>query len=159
MQADNRLGISSRLVRQPAMVVLVLGSIAALIFGGRLDSTGVQNSAAVSDSGADSVVGRLEAYAASASARYPQSHAPAVSAAGEAGLPDVSTMAARLEARLAREPGNADGWRLLGLSRAHLGDAMGAADAYSRALELRPGDAELLAALDEARRATGAAAD
>jgi cytochrome c-type biogenesis protein CcmH/NrfG len=159
MQSDSRLGISSRLVRQPAMVVLVLGSIAALMVGGLLDLTGVQKSVAASDSGVDPVVEGLKAYAASAAARYPQSHAPAVPDAVEAGLPDVATMTARLEARLAKEPGNADGWRLLGLSRAHLGDATGAADAYSRALELMPGDAELIAALHEARRAKGAAAD
>lgn len=154
----SRLGVASRIVRQPAMLILVLGSIAAVIVGGNFSSSTERKPALAAGAMADPAIARLEAYAASVPGRFPQSHAPAASTEGAEGLPDVATMAARLEARLAKEPGDAEGWRLLGLSRAHLGNGTGAADAYARALELKPGDAELAAALEEARRATSAPA-
>lgn len=153
----DRLGVSSRLVRQPAALILVLGSIAAVVGGGNFNSSAERKPAIAASIGSDTdpAIARLEAYAASKEGPFPPSHAPAAHDDAAASLPDVATMAARLEARLAKEPGNAEGWRLLGLSRAHLGNGPGAVEAYARALELMPGDAELTAELEEAKRATG----
>lgn len=89
---------------------------------------------------------RLEAYANGLPDRYPQSRPPA-SPEVDAQLPDVATMMARLEARLATNGEDADGWRLLGISRQYLGDTRGAAEALKHALSLRPGDSELIAAI------------
>ena len=157
MKSGRRFGISSRLVRQPATLILILGSAAALAVGGSCGTTSAPRSMSAGDTASDSAIAQLAAYAASHTIPFPQSRAPAAATEAEPGLPDVATRTARLEARLAREPGDGDGWRLLGLSRAHLGDASGAAAAYARALELRPGDAELVAALENARRTTSPA--
>lgn len=154
MKSGRRFGFSSRLVRQPATLILILGSATALAVGGNFGTTFEPRSNTAADTASDSAIAQLATYAASHATFFPQSRAPAGATEFEPGLPDVATMTARLEARLAREPGDGDGWRLLGLSRAHLGDTSGAAAAYARALELKPGDAELVAALENARRAT-----
>lgn len=155
MRLQDRLGVSSRLMRQPATLILMLGSITAVVVGGNYNSSAEQKQGIAAGTEADPAIARLKAYAASKEDRFPQSHAPAVPDAAASDLPDVATMAARLEARLSKEPGDAEGWRLLGLSRAHLGNGPGAVEAYARALELNPGDTELTAALEEAKRATG----
>lgn len=152
------LGASSRLGRQPTTMVLVLGSLATVLLGGFFNSFAEPSPAPASAHGADPAIARLEAYVATKLNRFPQSHAPPSYAQDAPALPDVATMAARLEARLAKEPDDAEGWRLLGLSRAHLGNGAGAAEAYARALELRPGDAELAAALEETHREAAALA-
>ena len=70
--------------------------------------------------------------------------------------PEVQQLVRQLEARLAAEPGDAEGWRMLGWSRFELGDFRGSADAYARAVELQPGNALYLSALGEAQvMATG----
>src|SRR3546814_9468536 len=48
---------------------------------------------------------------------------------------DVGTMIAGLEARLAQDPNNAEGWRMLGWSYFETGDLMRSASAYRRAAE------------------------
>ncbi|HEX2526399.1 MAG TPA: c-type cytochrome biogenesis protein CcmI [Geminicoccus sp.] len=58
----------------------------------------------------------------------------------EGGQPDIARMVASLEERLAREPGDLDGWLLLGRSRAVLGQVDGSIEAYRRARELAPED-------------------
>ncbi len=67
-----------------------------------------------------------------------------------AALPDVATMIARLAARLEREPGDVEGWRMLGWSYVNTRRYAEAAAAYARALDLRPESAEFKTARDEA---------
>jgi cytochrome c-type biogenesis protein CcmH len=69
---------------------------------------------------------------------------------------EVQQLVRQLEARLAAEPGDSEGWRMLGWSRFELGDYRGAAEAYGRAVELQPRNALYLSALGEAQvMATG----
>ena len=63
---------------------------------------------------------------------------------------DVQTMIAGLEARLAQDPDNAEGWRMLGWSYFETGDLMRAASAYRRAAEIEPDNAENWSSLGEA---------
>jgi cytochrome c-type biogenesis protein CcmH len=51
-------------------------------------------------------------------------------------------MTRRLAARLARNPRDTDGWRTLGWSYLNIGRFTEAADAYAKAIELDPGNAE-----------------
>jgi cytochrome c-type biogenesis protein CcmH len=53
---------------------------------------------------------------------------------------DIAQMVSSLEERLAREPGDLNGWLLLGRSRAVLGQMDRAVEAYRRARELAPDD-------------------
>jgi len=76
-------------------------------------------------------------------------------AAGPGGAPaanaEVLEAVRRLEARLAADPDDAEGWRMLGWSRFELGDWRGSAEAYGRAVELAPDNALYLSALGEAQ--------
>ena len=63
-------------------------------------------------------------------------------AAGQA-MPDVGTMMARLEQRLAENPDDLPGWVMLARSRAALGDFNAAASAYDRAIALAVDQADL----------------
>lgn len=69
--------------------------------------------------------------------------------AGGGQTPDVAAMVARLEARLAENPDDVEGWMMLGRSKAVLGDAPAAAGAYRRARQLAPDDPRSLAPLGE----------
>lgn len=68
----------------------------------------------------------------------PQSSAMRQVAATNSGnsLPTVDVMLKRLEGRLEREPGDADGWHLLGRSYEYLGQEEKAREAFVRAAEL-----------------------
>ncbi len=57
----------------------------------------------------------------------------------------IEAMVEKLAEKLRREPGNADGWILLGRSYNLFGRFREAADAYAKAAKLRPTDAQLLA--------------
>ncbi|HEX5612553.1 MAG TPA: c-type cytochrome biogenesis protein CcmI [Burkholderiales bacterium] len=57
----------------------------------------------------------------------------------------VEAMVQKLAERLKAEPGNVEGWMLLGRSYAAFGRFKEAADAYAQAAKLQPGDAQLLA--------------
>ncbi len=75
------------------------------------------------------------------------------------GLADVDTMIARLAARLEVDGRDVEGWRTLGWSYFATENFSAAAEAYHRALELRPDDGDLKAAAAEARaRAEGESA-
>ena len=63
---------------------------------------------------------------------------------------DVESMIASLEARLAKEPDNAEGWRMLGWSYFETRDLARAAAAYRRAAQVEPGNAENWSSLGEA---------
>lgn len=58
---------------------------------------------------------------------------------------------AQLQAQLQRDPGNAEGWRLLGAAMARSGRTSEARDAFERAIALQPDDADLLVEAAEAR--------
>jgi cytochrome c-type biogenesis protein CcmH len=58
------------------------------------------------------------------------------------GLPTVEEMTRRLAERLARNPGDIEGWRTLGWSYLNLGRFDEAANAYAKAIERDPGNAE-----------------
>jgi cytochrome c-type biogenesis protein CcmH len=77
-----------------------------------------------------------------------QSDAP-VTAAGEE-QPDVSVMISRLEAKLKKDPNDAEGWRMLGWSLYGTEKYAEAAQAYRRASQLAPNVAENWSALGEA---------
>jgi cytochrome c-type biogenesis protein CcmH len=57
----------------------------------------------------------------------------------------VEEMVERLAAKMREDPGNADGWKMLGRSYAVLGRFVDAVDAYAKAALLAPKDAQLLA--------------
>lgn len=63
---------------------------------------------------------------------------------------EVGAMIAQLEAQMQREPGNAEGWRMLGWSYLQTGRNAEAAQAYGRAVQLDPGNADYLSAQGEA---------
>jgi cytochrome c-type biogenesis protein CcmH len=67
------------------------------------------------------------------------------------GVASVDEMVAKLEGRLADDPEDIEGWRMLGWSRFRTGDVNGARDAYQRAVDLAPNDANTLSALGEAQ--------
>jgi len=71
-------------------------------------------------------------------------------AAGADTLPDVETMVARLEQRLAENPDDLRGWLVLGRSSFVLGRFERAVEAYDRALELGGDEAALQSAKGEA---------
>lgn len=81
---------------------------------------------------------------------------PAAVAAVAPGLPgdhpngDVTSMIGQLEASLQQQPGNPEGWRMLGWSYLQTGRNADAAAAYGRAAALQPGNAEYLSAQGEA---------
>ena len=63
---------------------------------------------------------------------------------GAAQAPDIGQMVASLAERLQREPGDIDGWVMLGRSYMTLGNYQGAATAYENALALDPRNPEAL---------------
>jgi cytochrome c-type biogenesis protein CcmH len=63
---------------------------------------------------------------------------------------DVNSMIASLEGKLKQNPNDANGWRLLGWSQFETGDLMKAAQAYRRAAQIEPNNAENWSSLGEA---------
>lgn len=63
---------------------------------------------------------------------------------------EVGAMIAQLEAQMQQQPGNAEGWRMLGWSYLQTGRNAEAAQAYGRAVEIDPGNADYLSAQGEA---------
>ena len=63
---------------------------------------------------------------------------------------EVQEMVANLEARLAAEPDNLQGWLMLGRSKLALNNAGEAIDAYRRALDLAPDELEAITGLADA---------
>jgi cytochrome c-type biogenesis protein CcmH len=72
-----------------------------------------------------------------------------------AGQPDVRQMVAGLEARLAREPDDLEGWLMLARSRGALGNMPAAIEAYRRAQGLAADDPRVVGGLGEALMAAG----
>jgi len=62
----------------------------------------------------------------------------------------IEQSVAELEARLRRDPDNPADWRMLGWSYFETGDLMRAAEAYRRAAQVEPGNAENWSSLGEA---------
>ena len=65
-------------------------------------------------------------------------------------LDSVDVMTQRLADRLAKQPDDDEGWRMLGWSYFHMGDYDKSAKAYSRAVALVPDNADYLSAYGEA---------
>jgi cytochrome c-type biogenesis protein CcmH len=65
-------------------------------------------------------------------------------------LPPVDEMIRRLAARLLQNPKDVQGWRTLGWSYLNLGRFSEASEAYTKAIELSPGDTEIRSARIEA---------
>jgi cytochrome c-type biogenesis protein CcmH len=64
----------------------------------------------------------------------------------QTGLPPVDEMIRRLAVRLLQNPNDVEGWRTLGWSYASIGHFSEAGEAYAKAIELRPGAAEIRSA-------------
>jgi cytochrome c-type biogenesis protein CcmH len=75
----------------------------------------------------------------------------AVAQSAPTDLPDVDTMIGRLAERLKANPGDAEGWRMLGWSNFQTQQYREAADAYQHALSIEPRNAGFQSALGEAR--------
>lgn len=75
----------------------------------------------------------------------------------QSGLPSVDEMIQRVQGKLQRTPDDAEGWRMLGWAYFNVERFPDAANAYARAIELRPGSAEYHSARGEAlvRQADG----
>jgi len=73
--------------------------------------------------------------------------APADAAAAPTAITpaQIESMVQLLETRVTERPDDADGWAMLGRARALLDRHVQAAPAFKRAMELRPGDANLIA--------------
>ena len=65
---------------------------------------------------------------------------PATPATGNAQMPDINDMVAKLEARLQAEPGDLEGWAMLGRSYSVMERYAEAASAYAKANELSGGN-------------------
>jgi cytochrome c-type biogenesis protein CcmH len=65
-------------------------------------------------------------------------------------VPPVDEMIRRLAARLLQNPKDAQGWRTLGWSYLNIGQFFEASEAYAKAIELSPNDAEIRSARIEA---------
>ena len=63
---------------------------------------------------------------------------------------DVNSMIASLEGKLKQNPNDAQGWRMLGWSHFETGDLMKSAEAYRRAAQIEPNNAENWSSLGEA---------
>jgi tetratricopeptide (TPR) repeat protein len=72
-------------------------------------------------------------------------------AGGDAELPAVDTMITRLALRLESEPGDADGWKMLGWAYLNTGQFQDSIKAYEHALALKAGDGEIEKGLADAR--------
>jgi cytochrome c-type biogenesis protein CcmH len=75
---------------------------------------------------------------------------PAEASAAPHPMGDVPAMIGQLEAQLQRDPGNAEGWRMLGWSYMRTGRPADAAKAYAKAVTLAPGNSGYLSAEGEA---------
>jgi cytochrome c-type biogenesis protein CcmH len=128
------------------IVGLAAASVAALSSLGVTDSVGDLPRPGVSalDFSEDPDAARLAAYAKSVPYLTPSGSSV------DRALPDVETLIARLTARLKSQPDDADGWRMLGWSHFHTQQPRKAAEAYERALALRPASADLMTAYGEA---------
>ncbi len=71
-------------------------------------------------------------------------------------LPSPEAMVASLAAKLQEHPDDPDGWARLGRSYMVLGEPDKAVDAYQHAVKLKPDDADLKTALDQAQTAAKA---
>lgn len=83
------------------------------------------------------------------------SASPSPANVAEAPQGDASAMISGLEAKLKANPGDADGWRMLGWAFFETGKYAEAATAYSRATQIDPNKPEYWSSLGEAKVLTG----
>lgn len=138
IKVDGRL-YPHLVIAAAGLSVFAIGSLVSQ-FGKRETAAGVSSPiAADPHAGQDGAVSlSLAHYVQKAEA----DKAAAVTRGGQP-LPDVNTMIDRLAARLRTEPGDANGWRMLGWSYFHTERYEEAASAYAKALELDPQSADL----------------
>lgn len=92
-------------------------------------------------------IGNPSALTGVAVATKPSGQAPvpgSVPASGQMTQPAIEANVAKLAARLEQNPGDAQGWTMLGRSYVTLGKYPEASNAYSKAAALKPDDADLL---------------
>ena len=89
-------------------------------------------------------------------AEHAASAAESGGAAARPDINDIENVIGRLKSKLAEDPANADGWRMLGWSYFNLGRYKESSDAYAKAVELLPENAELQSAYGEALVMTAA---
>jgi cytochrome c-type biogenesis protein CcmH len=86
----------------------------------------------------------------------PMASAATAGGGAQSGVAPVDEMMAGLESRLASQPNDVEGWRMLGWSKFRTNDYAGAATAYGKAVALAPDDAETQSAFGESlSRAAG----
>lgn len=136
--------------------IVVFGSIALYAFVGSPDlpaATAASSATPVpvaAPASADSPVARLAAAQSATQPVPPAKSSAGSSAPAQTGLPPVEEMVGRLEARLQRNPQDADGWRMLGWSYFSIERFNEAADAYAKAIALKPGVADFRSGRAEA---------
>ncbi len=156
--------------RTSALLVALLAAIAVYAFafvptGGPHDaqSTSIPapaesaNNVPAIGSDEDPELAALRAYAEKAGSG-PQLAAETTPAPGPAELADVTTMIAKLVARLEKQPDDLKGWKMLGWSYMSTGRLEEATEAYEAALKLSPGDNEVNEALEAVKSAQAAPA-
>lgn len=136
---DSDMTLTDRTTFIAVTVSLAIGS--AIIYGA-VGSPGIANSSHPALSVAD-----ISAMSGGASP---------LAQAGQTSVAPVDEMITSLQARLASEPNDVEGWRMLGWSKFRTDDYAGAAAAYEQAAKLAPQDAETLSAYGESlARASG----
>lgn len=78
------------------------------------------------------------------------SAADAAASPAQSDIAAVENIVERLKTKLAEEPGNAEGWRMLGWSYFNIGRYRESSDAYAKAVELQPENADYQSAYGEA---------
>jgi cytochrome c-type biogenesis protein CcmH len=129
--------------------IVVLGSVILYALSGRPDLPSVQTARPQS---AAAIAMPQPAGGAGQPARSPEPAAqvPRGAAGTAPSLGSVDEMIERIAARLEKNPGNAEDWRMLGWSYFGTDRYAEAADAYGKAAQLQPGNAQLFASQGEA---------
>ncbi|MEZ5946910.1 MAG: c-type cytochrome biogenesis protein CcmI [Hyphomonas sp.] len=122
----------------------LVGVVAAIVIGSAIlyTNTGSPNAPASPHSAAK----RSPGATAIMEAGLPSAAATANS---NSGVASVDEMLTRLEDRLALNPDDVEGWRMLGWSRFRMGDVEGARQAYKKAVDLDGTDSDTLSAYGE----------
>jgi cytochrome c-type biogenesis protein CcmH len=132
--------------------IVVLGSVIIYALSGRPDLPSAQavrpHGVATTAAGPPTSAG-----AGQTAPRSPDpsaAQAPQIAAGTAPGLGSVDEMIERIAARLEKNPGNAEDWRMLGWSYFGTDRYGEAADAYGKAAQLQPKNAQLFASQGEA---------
>jgi cytochrome c-type biogenesis protein CcmH len=125
--------------------IVVLGSVGLYAVTGSPDLPSVRGSGAAPRATSAFARENSSLDSLDAAMRLPGNEAQQASRS-QTGLPPVEEMIRRLAARLLQNPNDFEGWRTLGWSYASIGHFSEAGEAYAKAIELRPGAAEIRSA-------------